>query len=100
MLKKYLEEDPDDAFSNYALALEYVTMKEDDFAAGLFQKILDKDDQYLAAYYQFGKLLEKMSKTEAAKDIYKKGILIAKKQNNQKTFNELQSALETLNEDE
>lgn len=99
-LKEYLKDDPDDQFSNYALALEYMNLSENNSAIDLLEKILKRDEHYLAAYYQLGKAYEKVSRTDEAKLIYEKGIHIASQQKNQRTFNELKSAFESLTEDE
>jgi tetratricopeptide (TPR) repeat protein len=96
ILKSYLGEDPDDSFSNYALALEYMKINEDKLASGILEKILQRDEQYLAAYYQLGKIYEKISGKDEAASLYLKGIQIARQQKNQRTANELQSAYDSL----
>jgi len=100
MLKDYLAEDPDDTFSNYALALEYIGTGENKQAIELLEAVLKKDEQYLAAYYQLGKAYETSGRQEDAKKIYNEGIKIALNQKNQRTLNELKGAFDSLNEDE
>ena len=100
ILKSYLKKDPDDTFSNYALALEYMSNNDDRSVVEILEGILQRDDQYLAAYYQLGKAYEKISRTEDAKLIYQKGIRVGLKQKNQRTVNELKSASESLGNDE
>jgi Tfp pilus assembly protein PilF len=99
-LKEYLLEDPLDTFSNYALALEYININEYTTAIEILKAILMKDENYLAAYYQLGKLYEIVSENENARIIYRKGITIAAAQKNQRTLNELKSALVAMTEDE
>jgi len=100
ILKGYLADDPDDVFSNYALALEYMNSGENNPAIEMLERILEKDEHYLAAYYQLGKLYEGMARMKDAKMIYQKGIRIALNQKNQRTLNELQGACDSLDEDE
>ena len=99
MLKAYLKEDPEDIFSNYALALEYLNIGENSLSCEMLENILKKDEQYLAAYYQLGKVYEKTGRTEDAKRIYEKGTTIALNQRNQRTLNELRSAYDSLNDE-
>ncbi|MEO5569549.1 MAG: tetratricopeptide repeat protein, partial [Bacteroidia bacterium] len=74
LLKEYLDDDPDDAFTLYALALEY--LKEENFfkAKYYFSTLVNKHSDYLPVYYQFGKLSEKLNETEKANEMYLKGI--------------------------
>jgi Tfp pilus assembly protein PilF len=100
MLKEYLKDDPGDSFSNYALALEYMKINQAEQAVEILEKILKRDKQYLAAYYQLGKGYEKMKRIEDAKTVYLKGVEIANQQKNQRTKNELQSAFDSMIEDD
>ncbi|MBP6335761.1 MAG: hypothetical protein KA444_09845 [Bacteroidia bacterium] len=96
VLKKYLNEDPQDSFIRYALALELFNINELQESENLFRSLLYDDPEYLAAYYQYGKLLEIIQNFKSASEIYTKGILVAKKHNNQQTLNELKAALESI----
>jgi len=95
-LQEFLEEDSNDSFLKYALALEYVLVKENDLARDCFLKLINDDINYLASYYQLGKLYESLDEAEKAIEIYKKGIEIAKKTDNKKTQLELQEACNML----
>lgn len=97
LLEQYINEDPQDAFSTYALALEYVKIRNSEKALSLFSTLVHNHPDYLAAYYHFGKLLEKLNNTEQANDIYLKGIAVAQKQNNRKTLAEIMEAYNSLN---
>ncbi len=56
-LLKYLDEDPKDAFTLYAIAMEY--MKGDlKKSRNYFEKLLKEHPNYLATYYQVGHLYE------------------------------------------
>ena len=95
-LKLFLDEDPDDNFSLYALALEYVNIHHVSEAIELLEKLIQKNPDYLASYYQLGKLFEQQGNFSKASDAFTKGLVVARKQKNQKTLNELQSALDSL----
>lgn len=94
-LIKFYEEDPNDAFNIYGLALEY--LKSDvKKSEELFDKLLTNTAHYLPAYYQAAKLKEELGAKETALVIYQSGIELAKKMNDRKTFQELQSAYDEL----
>ena len=95
-LQEFLEEDGNDSFLKYALALEYVRIDEKDAAKDCFLQLVAEDENYLASYYQLGKLYESLDALEKAVDIYKKGIKIAQKSANKKTLLELQEACNHL----
>lgn len=92
-IQEMLKSDPDDSFLNYALALEYAKINDVKNAIALIENLLTRDENYLGAYYQLGKYHELEGQKEKAISIYNKGVLIAKKQKNNKTLNELNEAL-------
>ena len=98
LLIRFLEEDPADDFSSYALALEYVKISKISEAILLLEQLLQRNPDYLAAYYQLGKFFELQRNFDKASNAFTKGMEIARKQNDQKTLNELQSALDLLEE--
>ena len=100
VLKEYLKSDPDDSFLNYALALEYAKKLEFDKALSILQNVIAKDENYLGAYYQLGKLYEQSNNSGEAIAIYKKGIQIAERLKNSKTLGELKEALMMLEDED
>ena len=97
-LQEFLEEDSNDSFLKYALALEYVRIDEKDAAKDCFLQLVAEDENYLASYYQLGKLYESVNELEDAIEIYKKGIKIAQKSEDKKTLLELQESYNMLME--
>jgi tetratricopeptide (TPR) repeat protein len=97
LLEQYLEDDPDDEFTMYALALEYVKLGEYMAAKNFFSTLVNKHPGYLPAYYQFGKLNEILNEKEKANELYRDGMELAKKQHDQHTLNELLEAFNSLN---
>lgn len=95
LLKKYIEEEPNEPFNHYALANEYLA-KDARKALNLFLEVLEKFPDYLPTYYQAAKLLEEFELEEKALNIYTAGIELAKIQGNHKTLNELNSAYQNL----
>jgi len=84
----FYEEDPNDPFNIYALALEY--QKSDGAKAELyFDILLDQHPEYLATYYSAGAFFSALEKNEKAEIIYQKGIDLALNIKNTKTHQEL-----------
>ncbi|WP_254560452.1 tetratricopeptide repeat protein [Dyadobacter diqingensis] len=84
----FYEEDPNDPFNIYALALEY--QKTDAGQAELyFNKLLEGHPDYLATYYSAGAFFAALEKNEKAESIYQKGIDLALDKQNTKTHQEL-----------
>jgi len=73
-LKKFLEENPDDAFVNYALAIEHVNLGDDETALKFFNSLLKKNPEYIAAYYHLGKLFIRRNENQLAEQTFREGI--------------------------
>lgn len=95
-LQDFLRDTPNDAFLNYAIAIEYVGMEKDDIAQPIFEKLADTQPEYTATYYHLGKLYERVNRKDDAETVYKKGIAITMKNREQHALSELQNALTNL----
>jgi Tfp pilus assembly protein PilF len=96
ILKGFLETDPKDSFSRYALALEYVKVNQHDNAVREFETVRNIDADYVATYYQLGKLYQQLGKTHEAEKTFRTGMVVASKQNDEHTRSELEAALDDL----
>lgn len=95
-LKAFLTEQPNDSFLQHALALEYIKLGDDISARPLFENILTIEPNYVGSYYHLGKLLERQGLAGEAIKWYEKGMAVSKSVKNNHAYNELQSALEEL----
>lgn len=95
-LMDYLAKDPNDSFSRYAIALEWLKQGKKEDAVLYFEELLKRDPNYVGTYYQLGKIYVAEKKDELAKQTYKKGIEIATSLQNLHAKSELQSALNEL----
>lgn len=95
-LQEMIEQKPGDAFLWYAVALEYAQAGNAHEAIARLMKVLEKFPEYLPAYYQLAQLLENTGQSVEAREVYKQGIVLAEKQNDLKTYRELQTALQLL----
>lgn len=90
-LFKFLEEDPKDPFTIYAIALEY--QKADPLEAlKYYEQLLKEHEDYVGTYYHAAKLYAALDKKEEAEATFKKGLLIAQKQADHHAYRELQNA--------
>jgi len=92
-LLEMLEAEPQDAFLRYAVALEYEAAGSISEAISRIESLISDNPDYLGAYYKLGQLLEVSGAKEKALDVYQRGALVAKKQNNTKTLGEINTAI-------
>lgn len=90
-LESFLRDDPGDAFSMYALALEYLK-SDQKRSLELFESLLRQQPDYLPTYYPFAHLLLELQQPERAEQIFQQGIDLARRLNNHKTLKELNTA--------
>jgi len=90
-LIKFLEEEPEDEFIHYALALEYLKFDAAK-AKAEFENLLAKHPTYLPTYYPAAHLFIELGKPAEAERLFVRGIELAKIQGNNKARMELQSA--------
>ena len=98
-LLAYLNASPDDSFLQHALALEYIREEKDEEAKALFENILKRDPFYIGTYYHLGKLLERSGDINAALNCYRRGMDAAKTVDSRKTYHELETAWQELNDE-
>lgn len=96
-LKELLRDQPQDAFMNYALALEYVKYNHLTLAEERFSYLINDHPDYVGTYYHFGKFLEGLERHSEAKTIYEKGIALTSRLKDSHSLSELNSALMNLN---
>lgn len=95
-LLEFLNENPKDSFVRYALALEYVKQGSPEIGLNYFEGLVEDDPEYVGTYYHLAKLYLQLSRKSDAESCYEKGIIIAKKINDQHSLAELQNAFLNL----
>lgn len=96
-----LKAEPDDAFLNHALAMEYVAMGEDDRAIVVMTRLLELHGDYTGTYYHLGHACLRKGDKEAALATWEKGIITCTLLKKQHHLAELQSAVnEVMFEDD
>ena len=92
-LQQLLADDPGNTFARYGLAMEHVRSGDLNGAVREFETVLETDPKYSAAYYHAGQTLEKLGKTEQARELYRRGIAATRDPH---ALSELQAALDIL----
>lgn len=95
-LLQFLKDSPGDSFLIHALALEYIKAGDGLKAQAYFEQNLTESPQYVATYYHYGKLLERLDEPFRAAALYEKGMEIARACGDNHAFSELRSVYEEL----
>jgi tetratricopeptide (TPR) repeat protein len=95
-LLEFIKEQPDDIFLKYALAMEYQGLNDIGKTKEYFEEVVKVDKNHVAAYYQLGKIFERLNDETSAISIYEKGMEAAKLKNDSRSMRELKTALDEL----
>ena len=95
-LQKFLEDEPTDAFTHYAIALEFIANRNFDEAIAKFEEVLALDANYVAAYHQLGLLYVRLDLVDDARKIFEQGIRVADQIRDAHARSEMEDALDEL----
>ncbi len=90
-LENFLQEDPNDSFSKYALALEYLQFNNAK-TEQLFDDLLKNHPDYIGTYYHAAALQTELGNLEKAAYIYQTGISKATELQETHALRELRTA--------
>lgn len=96
ILRSMVAQKPSDAFARYGLAMEYANSGKLEQAVEEYRMLLADHPDYAAAYYHGGQALEKLGRTEDARDFYRRGIEVTSRTGDQHARSELEAALDLL----
>jgi tetratricopeptide (TPR) repeat protein len=95
-LEAMLQQDSQNSFVHYSLAMEYAKAGRLEHAVAAFRKLIEVNPDYAAAYYHAGQTLERLGDLDAAREMYEKGIAVTTRTGDAHTRSELQAALDVL----
>jgi tetratricopeptide (TPR) repeat protein len=95
-LQKFLQDEPDDVFTYYAIALEFKSMGRMHEAIEKFEEVIALDQNYVAAYHQLGILFSDMEEKERALEFLERGIIVAKRTGDLHAQQEMEEVRESL----
>ena len=95
-LTEILDQNPNDAFARYGLAMEY--SGQGDFTKSLeeFGKLLSVHPDYAAGYFMAAQTLMKEDRVDDAKEMLTDGIAAAQRTKNSHAQSEMQAMLDEL----
>ncbi len=96
LLRNILAEDPKNTLARYGLAMEYAKAGRLEDAVTEYKALVANNPDYSYAYFQGGQALERLGRTEEARDMYRQGIEAATRVGDQHARGELQAALDLL----
>ena len=94
-LLEFLENEPNDPFTIYALATEFIDY-DSTKSKTYFENLLKDHPDYLPTYYHAAQLYADLDMISEADKTYQLGIALAKRLNETKTLHELQNAYQNL----
>ena len=99
-LKTLLNESPEDAFLQFAIAKEYEKLGQAEEALQCYLDLAEGHPGYVGTYYHLGKLQEKLGSGKLAWETYSKGMAIARQAGDQHALSELAGARLALGDEE
>jgi predicted Zn-dependent protease len=96
MLTEILEQNPDDAFARYGLAMEHASLGHTDVALSEFDLLLKQHPEYTAGYFMCAQTLLKSNRIGEAKKRLQQGIDSAQKTGNEHARGEMQAVLDDI----
>jgi predicted Zn-dependent protease len=95
-LERFLEADPGDSFTRYALALEHIGSGSTERGVQLLRETIERDPAYVPAYQMLGQQYARMGEDEQARDVLERGIVAARAAGNAHAASEMQTELDIL----
>lgn len=99
-IQKMLEEQPEDNFLHYALALECINANQIPEGIKILENLREKSPDYLGLYYKLANTYSLTGEHEKAVETFKAGIRLADDMQEFKTRNELKAALSMLEDED
>ncbi len=97
-LQSLLEKEPNDAFLNFGLAMAFKSAGDQEQALNQFDHTIQVDENYVAAYFMKGQLLNQLDRMDEARATLQSGIAVATKIGDEHAKGEMTEYLEALPE--
>jgi Tfp pilus assembly protein PilF len=95
-LEALLAESPDDTFLQYALAMQYASEGNDAAADGRMTALLERDPQYVPAYFQLAQIVVRQGDPARARQLLVRGIEVARRSGDDHAEGEMRGFLEQI----
>lgn len=98
-LRQFLEDNPNDSFARYGLAMEHVRAGNAETALEEFKKLVEINPEYTAAYQMAAQTLMKVGRNGEARSWLERGIACAARTGNAHAKSEMQAMLDEIGSD-
>jgi tetratricopeptide (TPR) repeat protein len=95
-LTQILDQNPNDAFARYGLAMEHAKSGDVETAMLQFKKLLEVHPDYAAGYFMAAQTLAKAGRSDEAKNYLENGIAAAARTGNAHARGEMEAMLDEL----
>ena len=95
-IRRLLDQDPDDVFLHYSLAMECVAAGRTDEALAAFEACRALDANYIPAYVEAGKCARAAGHTDVARGLFQAALELAKSAGDSHVSDSLTQQLESL----
>lgn len=95
-LKNMVAQNPNDSFLRYGLAMEHRNAGDLETAIAEFRTLIAANPDYVAAYFHGGQTLERLSRVDEARELYRRGIEASQRTGDAHARGELEGALGML----
>ena len=95
-LKNMVAQNPNDSFLRYGLAMEHRNAGDLETAIAEFRTLIAANPDYVAAYFHGGQTLERLSRIDEARELYRRGIEASQRTGDAHARGELEGALGML----
>jgi len=95
-ITKLLAQNPQDVFLHYSLGMEYFASGQHIQAASEFDRCIELDASYLAAYVEGGKCLRAAGLLDHARAIFQRGLEVAARQGDRHAEDHIRQQIEGL----
>jgi predicted Zn-dependent protease len=97
-IEAMLADDPNDPFLRYGLAMEYVSLGDQAQAVHCFRELLAVAPDYVPAYLQAGQALLRLNQPGEAREVWTRGVAVARGKGDQHAAEEMQGFIAGLDE--
>jgi tetratricopeptide (TPR) repeat protein len=95
-LTEILQQNPNDAFARYGLAMELASQGNLEAALEQFAQLLDQHADYTAGYFMAAQTLQRAGRIDEARERLRQGIASAARTGNHHAQAEMQAALDEI----
>ena len=95
-LSAIVRQNPGNALARYGLAMEYAQQGDHHHALESFRALMASNPDYVATYYQAGRVLQKIGDTQQAREVLEQGIVVCNRVGDFHARSELEAALGEL----